>query len=345
VLEPRDVYERLEMLLGADVSSRVLGAAKHRYMLTPPWPEERVRAFEKRHAIELPGSYRRFLHRIGSAGAGPGYGLHEPGTWDEDPRRWEGTSHVAPLSTPFAHRRAWNLPRERLAALSAEADDDHVGTEYWSPSVTAGAMPIASLGSGGRVLLVVAGDERGRIWLDDRANENGLTPEAGLDFDAWYTTWLHGSEQLLMSPPKRRTTGRRGTRPPHTVRLEGAAAAAATRLRDKVHGSLAAGHPLELGKLGRFVPGPHPHFEQGIELRDAMIVRSPPHGLGDGHAVFAAVFEHVSTGAAVDVPGLFSAWRAAAASWDSYDYLGRRQVAEEPALLVIVEDPALPRAS
>lgn len=333
------------MLGGADVSNRILGSATHRYLLTPPWSEERVRTFEKRHGIGLPLDYRHFLTKIGSAGAGPAYGLLEPGTWDDQPRRWEGTQHVAPLSTPFPHTRTWNLSREHLAALNAEADDDHAGVEYWSPEVTAGAMPLAALGNGVRLLLVITGGERGRIWIDDRVNYNGLAPEAGLDFERWYQLWLDGTEQLLMAPPKRRTTGRRNTRPGHTVPLEGVAAAAATRLRDKVYASLAAGRSLDVGGLGRFVAGPHPHFEQGQELRDAIVVRSPPHGPGDAHTVFAAVFERVATGAAVEVPGLFSAWRAAAAVWEFHDYLGRRKVAEEPALLVIADDPGLPKSA
>ncbi len=329
--------------MGADLSSRVLGAAQHRYLLTPPWSEDRIATFERRHKIQLPPDYRHFLRKIGSAGAGPGYGLFEPGTWDGEPKRWDGTRAVAPLDRPFPHTRSWNLDQHKLAEHLAELDDEHLGDEYQAPELVAGAMPIASLGRETRVLLVITGDQRGKIWIDDRAHENGVSPEAGLDFDAWYQTWLDGAERLLVQPMRRRTTGRRGDRPDQTIQLLGVHADIAERLRVKVHASLAAGKPYDLGGLGRFVAGAHPHFEQGVELRDAVAIRTPPTGKGDGYTLFNALFERVATGAAVEVPGLFTMWRAAAATWDSYDYLGRRTVAEEPPMLIIVDDKALPR--
>src|SRR5690348_13893741 len=116
------------MLRGADLSNRVFGSSQHRYLMMPPWPERRVATFEQRHAITLPDGYRHFLTKIGAAGAGPGYGLFEPGTWDDEPRSWEGSDRVGPLATPFPHTKAWNLPRERLARLSADPDDDGLGT-------------------------------------------------------------------------------------------------------------------------------------------------------------------------------------------------------------------------
>jgi hypothetical protein len=344
VLAKAEVYERLEMLLGADLSRRMFGADRHRYVLVPPWSEERIRGFETRHRITLPEEYRYFLRWIGAAGAGPGYGLYEPGTWDGEPRSWEGSRRVGPLAQPFPHRTAWNLPRERLAVLNAGLDDDLADAELWAPELTHGAMPIASLGGGTQALLVVTGDQRGRIWIDDRGHDNGLAPEGGLDFEEWYRTWLRGAEQVVMSPPRRRTTGRRGERPARTIPLDAASAAAAGRLRDRVHAALAAGRPVDLGGLGKFLPGPHPHFEQGLALRDAIAINAPPpHEAGDAGTVFAAVFAAVMQGAAVEVPGLFAAWLAAPAGWENHDYLGRRRWVEEPRLLVVADDPVLPR--
>jgi hypothetical protein len=346
VLDPADVYSRLEMLLGADLSRRMFGSERHRYLLTPAWSEDRIRGFENRQRITLPEEYRYFLRWIGAAGAGPGYGLYEPGTWDDEPRSWESTGRVGPLAQPFPHRTAWNLPRERLAALTAGLDDDLAVAEYWAPGIAWGAMPIASLGGGTQALLVVTGAERGKIWIDDRAHDNGLAPDGGLDFDEWYQAWLHGAEQVVLSPPRRRSTGRRGERPARTVQLDGAAAEAATRLRERVHASLAAGRTVELGGLGKFCHGPHPHFEQGFELRDAIAINAPPpHASGDAGVVFNAIFERVMQGLAVEVPGLFTVWRAAATGWEHHDYLGRRRYVEEPRLLVIAEDPGLPRSA
>jgi hypothetical protein len=346
VLQPGDVYARLEMLLGADLSRRMFGAERHRYLLTPAWSEDRIRGFENRHHVTLPEEYRYFLRWVGAAGAGPGYGLYEPGTWDDEPRNWENTRRVGALARPFPHTARWNLPRERLAALTAGLDDDLAEQEYWAPEITCGAMPIASLGGGTQALLVVSGPQRGKIWIDDRVHENGLAPDDDLDFDGWYSAWLQSAEQVVLSPPRRRITGRRGDRPARTVQLEGAAAEAAARLRERVHVGLAAGRTLELGGLGKFCHGPHPHFEQGLELRDAIAINAPPphdSGSGDADVVFHAVFERVMQGLAVELPGLFTAWRAAATGWEHHDYLGRRRYVEEPRLLVIVDDPGLPK--
>ena len=344
MLAPADVHARLELLLGADLSRRMLGAERHRYQLRPPWSEDRIRRFETRHGVTLPEEYRYFLRWIGAAGAGPGYGLYEPGTWDDEPRSWESTRRVGPLDRPWPHRAAWNLPRERLAALAAELDDDLAAAEHWAPEIAWGAMPVASLGGGTQALLVITGPERGTLWVDDRVHDGGLTPE-GLDFDAWYRTWLEGAERVVMTPPRRRTTGRRGTRPPRAATLDPVAAGAAERLRERVHAALAAGRSVDLGGLGRFSPGPHPHFDQGLELRDAIAINAPPpNDGGDAGVVFAAVFTAVMQGAAIEVPGLFAAWRAEATGWEHHDYLGRIRYVEEPRLLVIAEDPSLPRA-
>lgn len=339
------MYARLEMLGGADLSRRMFGAERHRYLLTPAWSEERIRGFEKRHRITLPEEYRYFLRWVGAAGAGPGYGLYEPGTWDDEhARSWESTNRVGPLALPFPHTATWNLPRERLAMLLGELDDEHLQVEHWAPELTWGAMPIASLGNGTQALLIVTGAQRGKIWIDDRVHENGLAPDGGLDFDGWYAAWLHGAEEVVMSPPRRRITGRRGERPARTVQLDGPPAEAAARLRERVHAALAAGRTLDLGGLGKFCHGPHPHFEQGVELRDAVAINAPPpHAGGDAGVVFNAVFERVMQGLAVEVPGLFTAWRAAATGWEHHDYLGRRRYVEEPRLLVIADDPGLPR--
>jgi hypothetical protein len=344
MFEPSEIRARLELLRGADLSNKIFGAERHRYQLTPPWSAERMRTFEARHGVQLPEDYWYFATKIGAAGAGPGYGLYEPGTWDDDPRSWERSRRVGPLARPFPHQAAWNLPRERLANLSASSDDDVTAAEYWAPAIACGAMPIASLGGGKQVLLVVTGAERGRIWIDDRAHDEGLAPEGGLDFEGWYRAWLDGSEALLLAPPRPRPTRRRMDRPPRTVHLDGIALEAAERLRDRVHAALAAGESVDLGPIGRFVAGAHPRFEQGALLRDAVLIRAPAPGTGDANRVFTTVLALAASGGAVEVPGLFAAWRAEAVSWEHHDYLGRRRVTDEPAMLVVALDPALPRS-
>ena len=58
-----------------------------------------------------------------------------------------------------------------------------------------GAFPVAHLGCAIRTWLVVSGPERGHVWLDDRASDNGFAPvRCGalerVDFGTWYRDWL-----------------------------------------------------------------------------------------------------------------------------------------------------------
>ncbi len=343
MLDPTTLRARLAALRDADPRYRVFGSEQHHYVLGAPWTEDRTRAFEARHGITLPEPYRHFLTRIGAAGAGPGFGLYEPGTWDGNPRSWEGGDRFGPLSRPFPHTQKWNLPPHRLAVLSADPDDDVLATEYWAPEIACGAMPIATIGCNVQIVLVVSGARVGKIWIDDRSAFGGLSPEDGLDFGGWYKAWLDAAEATVAAgqPPR---PARRTGRPAWVVSLEGIPAIMADKVRSRVHAALATGQSLDLGDLGRFIAGAHPRFEQGVALRDAFVVNSPPPNRGrDVDVLFAALLEQINTGAAVTVDGLFTAWKIPAESWDYRDYLGRRRITTEPAMLVIEIDPAVPR--
>ncbi|SCK06305.1 SMI1 / KNR4 family (SUKH-1) [Streptomyces sp. SceaMP-e96] len=69
------VRARIGELALRDPEFTRFGSDEHRYRLTPPLPEAALRAFEERHAVRLPDSYRAFLARVGGSGAGPQYGL------------------------------------------------------------------------------------------------------------------------------------------------------------------------------------------------------------------------------------------------------------------------------
>lgn len=57
------------------------GSETHRFELEPPLDEKTVLAFEKRRKLRLPEDFRRFLLTVGSAGAGPFYGLLPMKEW------------------------------------------------------------------------------------------------------------------------------------------------------------------------------------------------------------------------------------------------------------------------
>tara|TARA_Y100001934_G_scaffold243249_1_gene299685 strand:+ start:1119 stop:1328 length:210 start_codon:yes stop_codon:yes gene_type:complete len=58
-----------------------------------------------------------------------------------------------------------------------------------------GAIPICHLGCAQRQWLIVSGPERGNIWCDDRADNEGLSPlkkpqKKRITFFEWYREWL-----------------------------------------------------------------------------------------------------------------------------------------------------------
>jgi hypothetical protein len=66
---------------------------------------------------------------------------------------------------------------------------------YFRPELLNGAIPLCSEGCNLFSWLVVVGTERGHIWRDLRADNEGIVPEqygarARVTFREWYETWL-----------------------------------------------------------------------------------------------------------------------------------------------------------
>jgi hypothetical protein len=60
----------------------------------------------------------------------------------------------------------------------------------------AGALPVCHEGCGFFFLLIVTGPDRGKMWLDGRASDEGIKPvwnDEGkpVTFAAWYDNWLN----------------------------------------------------------------------------------------------------------------------------------------------------------
>lgn len=199
---------------------KVFGANGHGFILNTPLTEVDVRAFEERQAVALPADYRGFLIEVGNGGAGPYYGLFKLGEMDDNDGSapWlEG--FVGSLAAPFPFTEAWNdltsrpYP-DRISNEQYERDLDAFEKQYWKP--IDGAFPICHLGCAMRVWLVISGPERGHVWLDDRASDNGISPVAGkngerLTYGAWYQVWLDEAlaqlgQRLAKGEPARPST-------------------------------------------------------------------------------------------------------------------------------------------
>jgi len=109
---------------------------------------------------------------------------------------------VGVLSKPFPLRDAWNdlsgQPSAELIDANLEEYERQLAVFekfYWDPGRVNGAFPICTLGCALRILLVVSGEQAGHLWLDRRADDNGISPlisnnNLRATFSAWYQEWL-----------------------------------------------------------------------------------------------------------------------------------------------------------
>ncbi|KDN17464.1 SMI1/KNR4 family protein [Amycolatopsis rifamycinica] len=155
----------------------VFGAGHHRFRLNPPRPAHEVAAFEAKHGIRLPESYRTFLLEAGDGGAGPSYGL-------------------LPLADAYAEVSG-SFPGH-LRAPSPFRPGRWFENDWWDgfrgpddrPDPTQGTLAVVHHGCTGYTHLVVSGPGRGRLVNLDL---NGVPAPYVLedeDFLAWYHRWL-----------------------------------------------------------------------------------------------------------------------------------------------------------
>jgi hypothetical protein len=211
VLDANQVRSSVKRLSKA--RSALFGADAHRFILNPPLGENEVRAFEELHHISLPADYRHFVTHISNGGAGPYYGVFPLGQWDGTGNKlnsWnEKDGFIGVLSEPFPLRDAWNdlcgQPSGDLIDTNLEEYERQLAAFekiYWDTARVNGAFPICHLGCALRIWLVVSGDEKGHLWLDRRADDQGLSPltlknRLRATFSTWYQEWLDDALQSL----------------------------------------------------------------------------------------------------------------------------------------------------
>lgn len=198
-------------LLRASVS-HAFASNEHEFECSPVMSEAEVLDFETAHEVRLPEEYRTFLMTVGRGGAGPAYGLFELGETDEgfDFRSWkERDGFVGTLKTPFPYSEPWNDLAGAPDDTLAETDQE----EYWRLmsqfeeryyAQLDGAIPICHLGCAIRHWLIVSGPEAGNVWVDNRADNGGLSPlktpsSDRVTFFHWYRNWL---DDALAQLPK-----------------------------------------------------------------------------------------------------------------------------------------------
>ncbi|MEH1906521.1 MAG: SMI1/KNR4 family protein [Nostoc sp.] len=207
--------KKLTQLAILDATFEVFGSESHEYQFKPCLSNKDIQVFESRYNITLPSEYRNFLLEIGNGGAGPGYGLSGLlGIEHEDvilEKLYQENYEI--LSKPFPLTEAWNdldLIVKNNQGFVANSD------AYFDDKFIQGTLTITNYGCGIYAMLVITGEQSGKIWIDDRTNDNGIYPaslsfchafhdtdpddfhqdsdeEQPLSFYDWYEDWLNRS--------------------------------------------------------------------------------------------------------------------------------------------------------
>ncbi|WP_203184080.1 hypothetical protein [Streptomyces pratensis] len=101
---------------------------------------------------------------------------------------------------------------------AVEAWEERWEPVMWSADRTVGAVVISTLGCAAREWLIISGPERGRIWSDNRVDDEDLKPlldgnGAPVIFTRWYLAWFEKAERHLASVPATDRVGAGGVRP------------------------------------------------------------------------------------------------------------------------------------
>lgn len=312
-----EIGQRIERLAGVPGARRIYGATHHGFRLGAPVPADVIARFEKRHRIELPGAYRSWLGELSGAGAGPGNGFFELGQWTfgGPPTAWTGRA-FGPLAEPFPY----DAPCEK-----------HRGA-------VAGAMPLCDFGCGMTGLLVTAGPQRGRIWIDYRRDRRGFVPEDGLDFRSWVEAWLAESERAAVTPeediPRAHPNSPDAVLPLDPI----ATPAMIARLREEIVANLSATGRARFGAILTFrLRGAKIEIDQGKAIAKALAGEPLP-DVGTLTRLLEALFR-APPWTALEVPGLLSGWVREKHRFPMRDYLGRTQwVGDEGRFLTIGSD-------
>lgn len=206
--------KKLTQLAILDATFEVFGSESHQYQFKPCLSNKDIQVFEARYNITLPSEYRSFLLEVGNGGAGPGYGLsgllgieHENVIAE---KLYQENYEI--LSKPFPLTKAWNdldLIVNNNTSFVANSD------AYFDDKFIQGTLTITNYGCGIYGMLVITGEQSGKIWIDDRTNDNGIYPaslsfchafhdtepddfpnsdeEQPLGFYDWYEDWLNRS--------------------------------------------------------------------------------------------------------------------------------------------------------
>jgi SMI1 / KNR4 family (SUKH-1) len=174
---------------------KTFGSETHNYKFNSCLTETELNNFEKNFSISLPTDYRNFLKKIGNGGSGPYYGLFSLNNWNYELEIQETDF----LSINFPYTEKWNITQNFDTSNNNYFESEEFlnwENEYFANSHITGSLRICDYGCAVYFLLIISGNEKGNIWIDDRANDGGIYPviskvkKSKMNFIEWYEEWL-----------------------------------------------------------------------------------------------------------------------------------------------------------
>jgi hypothetical protein len=211
----KKLKHKLFKLIDLDKNFEVFGSESHKYKLNPCLNEAEIQKFESSFQVKLPDEFRNFVLEIGNGVTGPGYGFLG---LNIDNLMELKSSTPDFFAQSFCLQDEWND-----LDLLQETNGDKAST-YFDQKFIQGSIAIAEYGCGIQARLVITGEQRGNIWIDDRTNEGGIYPltshcaaffhddpdmdtsmyesveeaKEALSFYEWYENWLNRAINQVM---------------------------------------------------------------------------------------------------------------------------------------------------
>ncbi|WP_281635277.1 SMI1/KNR4 family protein [Flavobacterium marginilacus] len=180
---------------------QIFGSKKHKYKLNSCLSEKNILDFEKTNQIELPFEYRNFIKTIGNGGVGPAYGVFKLEDWnfelDIENRKFLNENF------PYTEKRNLTYVGNKDDVYYTKSDEfKNWELEYFDEKHIYGSIRICHYGCAVYYFLVVSGSEKGNVWIDARANDEGIYPlttetRSRYNFAEWYNEWINESLKKL----------------------------------------------------------------------------------------------------------------------------------------------------
>lgn len=195
------IKKKLEKLW--DLDHRFLNEGKHfKKHLYLPFSETDIAAFEKKHRIELPKTYRNFLLSICNGGVGPGNGILPLNIKNIHPKLhlpWINPLEYNELFLFDPTKDTYDTYDDKINKARLK---DNLHVDHLLQGADHGQLPIADNGCGTYYFLVVKGTNKGEIWLNRLVSEEGFKWVAN-SFGDWFKYWL---DQAILTAYKNNQT-------------------------------------------------------------------------------------------------------------------------------------------